>query len=58
MSKTSLKKTVFEFALLLFLMLIMASIISYFKAYHYQVGFVLLIYINIFISFLQQGWRK
>lgn len=60
MSKTSLKKTVFEFALLLFLMLIMASIISYFKAYHYHVGFVLLIYmlISLFRSYNKVGENK
>lgn len=60
MSKPSLKKTGLEFALLLFLLLLMASIISYFKSYHYYLGVLLLVLILIYLilSYKKVGINK
>lgn len=60
MTKPSLKETGIEFTLILFLLFLMASIISYFKSYHYYLGALLLLLItkSLFRSYKKAGTNK
>lgn len=55
MTKPSLQKTALQITLVLTSLLIMASIISYFKTYHYYIGILLLLLIT---KYLFRSYKK